>query len=164
MKYVFIVLIFCICTGIGIFFSQKYLKRKRFFSSLISLADKLSIQINFSRERLRVLIEGFDENMKKHLLGIDENFLLFLDKQTELSSEAIFKKADCLKNEEKEVVLQFLKTLGRSDVENQTKEIQGFMARFQEYKKKSDEEQKKYGSLAVKLGVIAGLFCAVILF
>lgn len=163
MKYVFIVLIFGICSGIGYFFSQKYLKRKRFFSSLIALADKLSIQINFSRERLKVLIEDFDANLKKHLLGIDENFILYLDKKAELSSELIFKKADCLKNEEKETILLFLKTLGRSDVDNQTKEIQGYISRFGEFKKRADEEQKKYGSLALKLGVISGLFIAVIL-
>lgn len=164
MKYILIVLVFCICLGVGYFFSMKYMKRKKFFSSLIALADKLSLEINFSRERLKVLLQNFDQNSKKNLLGVDENFVKYLDKNCELTSEEIFKKADCLKMEEKDLILLFLKTLGRSDVENQTKEIQTFISRFGEIKEKCDEEQKKYGSLSIKLGIVAGLFFAIIMF
>lgn len=162
-KFVLIAVLFCLCCGVGYVFSIKYLKRKRFFSSLISLADKLSLEINFSRERLKVLLANFDETSKKHLLGVDENFERYLDKNCELTKEEIFKKADCLKDEEKDQVLLFLKTLGRSDVENQTKEIESFVQRFKQIKQKCDEEQKKFGSLSVKLGIVAGLFCVIIL-
>ncbi len=162
-KYILIVFLFCLCCGVGYVFSIKYQKRKKFYGSLISLADKLSLEINFSRERLKVLLENFDKNSKQHLLGIDENFERYLDKSCELTNEEIFKKADCLKQDEKDQILLFLKTLGRSDVENQTKEIQGFVERFKQTKAKCDEEQKKFGSLSVKLGVIAGLFCVIIL-
>ncbi len=164
MKYVFIILLFLGCCGVGYFFSLKYSRRKKFFNSLIALADKLSLEINFSRERLKVLLQNFDATAKKDLLGIDETFIAYLDKTQELSGDAIFKKADCLKQDEKDAVLLFLKTLGRSDVENQTKEIQTFISRFTEFKKQSDEQQKKYGSLSIKLGVVAGLFLAIILF
>ena len=163
MKYFLIVFVFCLCAFVGWLFSQKYLKRKRFFNALIALADKLSLEINFSRERLKVLLENFDSTNKKHLLGVDEAFADYLDKKCELSSETVFKKADILRQDEKDAVLLFLKTLGRSDVENQTKEIQTFVARFNEMKKVCDQEQKKYGSLSLKLGIVAGLFWAVIM-
>ncbi len=164
MKYILIVMLFCLCVGVGYFFSLKYLKRKRFWGALINLADKLSLEINFSRERLKVLFSSFDMNNKKHLLGIDDAFVDFLDKKCELTKENIFKNAQVLKPEEKDFVLMFLKTLGRSDVENQTKEIQNFCLRFGEIKSQCDAEQKKYGSLSIKLGVVAGLFIAIILF
>lgn len=163
MKYVLIVCIFCICSFVGYAFSVKYMKRKKFFNSLIAFADKLSLEINFSRERLKVLLENFDSANKKNLLGIDEKFIEYLDKKIELTSENVFKKADVLKNEEKDCILLFLKALGRSDVENQTKEIQNFISRFNEMKLKCDAEQKKYGSLSFKLGIVAGLFWVVIL-
>mgnify|MGYP002798444947 CR=1 FL=1 len=164
MKYVLIVVVFCLCVFVGILFSNKYTRRKRFFESLIALADKLALDIKFSRQRLKVLLENFDASNKKNLLGIDENFIEFLDKKCELSNETLFKKADILKAEEKDFILLFFKTLGRSDVENQTKEIQSFIARFNEFKTKCDTEQKKYGALSWKLGVVAGLFWAVIMF
>ena len=69
-----------------------------------------------------------------------------------------------LKNDEKDLVFMFFKALGRRDVENQTKELQGFVSRFSEVKTKCDAEQKKYGALSIKLGVVAGLFWAVIMF
>lgn len=163
MKIFFIAAIFCVCVVIGWRFSNKYLRRKKFFASLITLADKLSLEINFSRERLKVLLENCDENTKKNLLEIDKRFVDYLDKKCELTGEEIFKKADILKNDEKDAVLLFLKTLGRSDVENQTKEIKNFVAKFNEIKSGCDQEHKKYGSLSLKLGVIAGLFFAIIL-
>lgn len=163
MKYFFILLVFLLCCAVGYFFSVKYMKRKKFYASLIALADKMSLEINFSRERLKVLLQNFDPNTKKNLLGIDANFVRYLDKACELTSEEIFPKASCLKNDEKETILLFLKTLGRSDVENQTKEIQTFISRFSEIKQKCDEEQKKYGTLAIKLGIVAGLFFAIII-
>ncbi len=163
MKYLIILILFCISVGVGYFFSLKYLKRKRFWGALINLADKLSLEINFSRERLKVLFSSFDGNTKKYLLGIDEGFVDFLDKKCELTQENIFKNASVLKPEEKDFVLLFLKTLGRSDVENQTREIQNYCIRFGEIKAQCDTEQKKYGSLSVKLGVVVGLFIAIIM-
>ena len=164
MKYFLILIVFCVCVFVGYVFSAKYSKRKKFFSSLISLADKLSLEINFSRERLKVLIENFDATSKKHLLGLDEKFVDYLDKKCELNQEEMFQKIDILKKDEKELILLFFRTLGRSDVENQTKEIQSFVSRFNEIKTQCDLENKKYGSLSFKLGIVAGLFFAVILF
>ena len=163
MKYFFIGLVFCLCVFVGYIISKKFAKRKKFFEGIIAFADKLSLDINFSRERLRVLIENFDLNQRKNLLGIDAAFLDFLDKKGELSNENVFKRADVLKSEEQDVVLLFLKALGRSDVENQTKEINGFVARFVDMKKSCDDEQKKYGTLSLKLGIVAGLFLAIIM-
>lgn len=164
MKYLLIVALFCLCVGVGYFFSLKYMKRKKFWNSLIVLADKLSLEINFSRERLKVLLTSFDDNNKKNLLGITDRFVDYLDKKCELTNEAIFKSAGILKQDEKDFILLFLRTLGRSDVENQTKEIQSFIGRFNEIKVQCDQEQKKYGSLSLKLGVVAGLFIAIIIF
>ncbi|MBR1890261.1 MAG: stage III sporulation protein AB [Clostridia bacterium] len=163
MKYVLIAVVFSICVFVGFVFSAKYTKRKKFFSSIIALADKLSLEINFSRERLKVLIENFDENSKRDLLGIDKKFVDFLDRKVDLSTSELFGKNDVIKNDEKELTLLFFKTLGRSDVENQTKEIQSFVKRFSEIKQTCDAEQKKYGSLSLKLGVVAGLLFAVIM-
>ena len=163
MKYIIIAILFVICLVVGYTFFNKYNKRKKFFKALIMLAEKLTVEINFSRERLKVLIENFDKTTKQNLLGIDEGFLNYLDRKTELNDKEIFKKTDVLKKEEKDFILLFLKTLGRSDVENQTKEIANFTKRFEEFKAVSDVEYKKYGTLSLKLSLIAGLFFVIVL-
>lgn len=164
MKYILICVLFCVCVLVGYIYSTKFLKRKRFFSALIALADKLSLEINYSRERLKILLENFDNSTKKHLLGIDTAFVNYLDRREELTSENVFKNASILKDDEKNCVLLFLKTLGRSDVENQTKEILSFVSRFSQMQAQCEVENKKYGSLSLKLGLIAGLFFAIVLF
>ena len=109
MRYIIIVVLFVICLVIGFTFFSKYDKRKKFFTSLIMLAEKLTVEINFSRERLKVLIENFDKNTKQNLLGIDEGFISYLDKRVELNEKEIFKKADVLKKDEKDFILLFQK-------------------------------------------------------
>lgn len=164
MKYFIIIFIFILCVFIGYIFSIKYKKRKNFFSSIITLANKLSLEINFSRERLKILIENSDFSSKKYLYEIDKKFVDFLDKKSELTEEYLFEKIDFLTKEEKEIVYMFFKTLGRSDVENQTKEIQNFLKRFSQSYEQCESQQKKYGPLSVKLGIVAGLFFAVLIF
>lgn len=163
MKYALLVILFLICTFVGYFFSLKYKKRQKFFSSLIMLAEKLDVEINYSRERLKKLIQEFDNNQRKNLMGIENNYLNFLDGDEELNSELLFKNISFLKPSEKDLVFLFFKNLGRSDVENQSKEIKSYVKRFEEQSKICDSENKKYGSLCTKLGIIAGLFLVVIL-
>lgn len=162
MKFIFIICIFSICLLVGFLFYSKYNKRKKFYTSLIMLAEKLSVEINFSRERLKILVENFDAGVRKNLLGVDEGFISYLEKKDELSLQ-VFSKANCLKQDEKEFILLFLKTLGRSDVENQTKEISAYISRFDEKKEETTKEFKKYGSLSLKLSVVAGLFFTILL-
>ena len=121
------------------------------------------MEINFSRGPLKKLIEGMDEKTKRNLFGLDKNFLNYLSGSEELTQEALFKNCPVLKPEEKEMVFLFFKSLGRSDVLGQSKEILNFVKRFDENLTKCASENKKYGSLSLKLGFIAGLFIVVIL-
>lgn len=163
MKYVLLGMIFIICIGVGYMFSLKYKKRQSFFSALMMLAEKLDVDINYSRERLKKLIEEFDASHKKHLLGIDGNFIRYLEGDGELKTDSLFSNISILKASERDLIYIFFKSLGRTDVENQSKEIKNYIKRFEELSKSSDLENKKYGSLCTKLGLIVGLFVVVIL-
>jgi len=163
MKIFLLILLFAICVLVGYMFSLKYKKRQKFFSSLIMLAEKLDVEINYSRDRLKKLIEEFDANSKKHLLGIDDNYVGYLQGTDELTSDFLFKNISILKPSEKDLIFLFFKNLGRSDVENQTKEIKSYVKRFEQQSQVCDNENKKYGALCTKLGIIVGLFIVVIL-
>ncbi len=163
MKIFLLFLLFSICVLVGYMFSLKYKKRQKFFSSLIMFAEKLDVEINYSRDRLKKLIEEFDANSKKHLLGVDDNYINYLQGDDELTGEKLFKNVSILKPSEKDLIYLFFKNLGRSDVENQTKEIKNYVKRFEQQSQVCDTENKKYGSLCTKLGIIVGLFVIVIL-
>ena len=163
MKWIIMAVLFVFCVAIGFFMSLKYKRRENFYSALIMFAQKLDVEINFSRERLKKLIEDMDEKNKKNLFGLDKNFLAYLGGSAELSQSELFKNIQFLKPEEKETVFLFFRSLGRSDVLGQSKEIANFSKRFDDSLGKCSAENKKYGSLCVKLGVVAGLFLLVIM-
>ncbi len=163
MKIALLVILFCVCVFVGYLFSLKYKKRQKFFSSLIMLAEKLDVDINYSRERLKKLIQEFDLVQRKNLLGIEANYINYLEGDEELTSENLFKNITVLKASERDMIYLFFKNLGRSDVENQTKEIRNYIKRFEEQSQVCDTENKKYGTLCTKFGLIVGLFLVVIL-
>lgn len=163
LKFVLLFLLFVLCATVGYVCSLKYKKRQKFFSSLIMLAEKLDVEINFSRERLKKLIEEIDDSQKKNLCNIDQNYIEYLNGSCELGVEQLFKNISILKASEKDLILLFFKSLGRSDVENQSKEIQSYVKRFESLSASADSENKKYGSLCTKLGIVAGLFVVVVL-
>lgn len=163
MKWVLMAVLFVGCVFVGYLYSNRYKKRVDFFTSLIFFAQKLDVEINFSRERLKKLVEDFDSKSKSNLQGIDASFLTYLNDGGELTTQSLFGNKNLIKKEEKEVVTMFFKNLGRSDVENQTKEIKNSIARFEKMQSESLAEYKKFGKLGIKLGVIAGLALIVIL-
>lgn len=162
MKVFLMIFVFIVCVILGFVFSLKYRRRANFFKALISLAQKLDIGINFSRERLHNIISSLDESVKKNLLGIDKNYLAYLDgSQSELDN--LFKGINILKEQEKEIVLMFFKMLGRSDVDSQSREIKNFLTRFEDLSNLANTENKKYGNLSLKMGVIIGLIAVIII-
>ena len=118
-----------------------------------------------ARRRVQAKIKGRCIRNKDVIIEQEKEIEYYREKIRRLTDneKEIFKKATCLKQDEKDFVLLFLKTLGRSDVENQTKEIQNFVKRFTDIKGTCDVEHKKYGTLSLKLSIIAGLFFAILL-
>ena len=127
------------------------------------LCQKFDVEINYSRERLKNIFLGLDEKQKKKLQGIDINFLSYINNETNFDRDSLFRNLRFLKEEEKDVIFMFFKNLGRSDVDSQSKEIKNFQTRFETLSVTANNENKKYGSLSVKLGIVAGLVIIVIL-
>lgn len=162
MKYIFLILLALATTFIGYMFSQKYRIRANFFQALLFLCQKFDIEINFSRERLKNIFLSLDEKNKSSLKGIDKNFIAFIDGDSPLDKESLFKGITFLKDDEKDMIFTFFKSLGRSDVDSQSKEVKNFQARFESVAEKVNSDNKKYGSLSIKLGIVAGLLLVVI--
>ena len=162
MKLLLLVLIACLAIYIGFIFSKKYKKRENFFLALVMLCQKFDVEINYSRQRLKNIFSSLDDKQKKSLHGIDKNFLSFIDKESPLDKNFLFNGINFLKEDEKDVIFMFFKNLGRSDVDSQSKEIRNFQNRFESFSTSAINENKKYGSLCIKLGIVAGLFIVIL--
>lgn len=162
MKIVLIALLSAGCIGMGYLFSLKYKKRYVFFKTLVMICQKLDVEINYSRERLKNLFAGFDDKTKKNLQGLDKNFLAYLDNSAPLDESTLFKGINFLKQGEKDVILTFFRSLGRSDLASQSKELKNFETRFEDLSQSATTDHKKYGSLCLKLGIVAALVVVVL--
>ncbi len=162
MKILLLAFMACLTIYIGYLFSKKYKTRANFFQALVLLCQKFDVEINYSRERLKNIFNNLDEKQKHKLHGIDNNFISFMNKETPLEREFLFKNIKFLKEEEKDIIFMFFKSLGRSDVDSQSKEIKNFQTRFESLSSSASSENKKYGSLSIKLGIVAGLVIIVL--
>lgn len=163
MKIFIIVLIMILSILVGFIFSKKYSNRNKFFQSLVSLCQKFDVEINYSRERVKNILENLDEKHKINLSGLDKNYISFIEKKNQLNKETLFRNIPFLKENEEDMIFMFFKSLGRSDVDSQSKEIKNFQKKFEDKLKETQTENKKYGTLSIKLGVIVGLFVVVLL-
>ena len=162
MKIILIVILFATSLSIGYFFAAKYRKRQQFFQSMVMLCQKFDVEINYSKERVKNVISNLDEKHKNKLFGIDKNYISFLDQENSLDKDTLFKNISFLKEDEKDLIYMFFKSLGRSDLDSQSKEINNFLSRFETLSSAAEKDNKKYGSLSIKLGLIAGLFITVL--
>ncbi len=162
MKFILLGALMFICIFIGYIISLKYSRRAKFFKTIVMLCQKLNVEINFSRERLKALFLSFDEKTQKQLASLDKNYIEYLENNSQLTEENLFKGITFLKQNEKDLLLLFFKSLGRSDLASQSQELSNYEKRFTEFSELSSSENKKFGSLSIKLGIIAGLVVVVL--
>ena len=164
MKYVLLTVVVFGMIYIGFGILKFYQKRKKFFEDLTLFCNKLCVDISFSKENLRTIINQNINNFGKDFKSILENYLFFLENnESVLSKEELFKKNSLIRDDEKEIVLHFFKDLGRLDASNQVLEIQNYHSRFESSKKQAEEENKKFGALSLKLMVLLGAVIVIIL-
>ena len=148
--------------GFGIL--RFYQGRKRFFEDLTLFCNKLCVDISFSKENLKTIINQNIASYGKNFRSVLQGYLQYLENnENVLSVDSLFKKSSLQKEDEKEFILQFFKDLGRLDASNQVLEIQNYKAQFENYRKNAEEENKKFGGLSLKLMILFGILVAIIL-
>lgn len=162
MKILLIVIFSSICFAFGAKFYFKYKRRKNFFDALIFLCHKFDVEINFSRERVVNIISSLEEKVKQNLYGLDKNFISSIENKESLEKDKLLKNLTFLSEEEGNSIFLFFKSLGRSDMENQLKEINNFENKFSQFCTASSQEFKKYGKLSIKLAIVACLMVVVL--
>ncbi|MBE7073815.1 MAG: hypothetical protein E7379_01840 [Clostridiales bacterium] len=162
MKILLIAMLCGIALFIGYKISKKYKNRYIFFQSMVMLCQKFDVEMNYSKERIKNIIINLDEKHKKNLFGIDANYISFLNQESPLNEDSLFKNIQFLKQDEKNVLFMFFKSLGRSDLDSQSKEIKNNLSRFEGYCKDTEAEHKKYSALSIKLGIVASLFIIIL--
>ena len=75
----------------------------------------------------------------------------------------MFSKRCVLSTEEKQLVFMFFDGLGKYDLFNQIKEIENYNSKFKALIETAEVENKKFGGLYIKLGLMLGILIGILI-
>jgi stage III sporulation protein AB len=156
-----ILILIALCTYVGYGFSRYYINRFEFIKKFRFFLSAITLDINFSHQKLATMIEQH-KTQSKELNKLLKNFLACLDKK-KLDDDTLFNSIKLLKDDEKQTIAKFFASLGRFDVENQTKHIQNFDAITENWQNAAEQDKNRFAPLFVKLGIIVGVMISLIL-
>ena len=163
MKITFLLSIVVLFGFVGFGISSHYSDRKKFFFELKGFANALKNEISFSLTKLVDAVEKLNLQYKnKSLNQLLDNYLSILKNKQEISSGILFKNINILTEQEKNHIFLFFKRLGHVDIFNQLSEIDNYVDVFDEYYISSKKDSEKYCPLYTKMGVLIGLFVAIV--
>lgn len=162
VKFFIGVMVVAFTTYCGYLCANKYRKRKAFFEALYQFNELFLAEIAYYR---RPIIEWLNN------ISLKGDFALFIYEYTRrvtnqipiqgiLVDDSIFA---FLKNEEKTSIETYFSTLGKGDSVSQKNYFSTEKERLSTWRKKAEEDVKKYGDLYVKLGFLFGLFVLIII-
>lgn len=152
LKIILAVLIVAFATYVGYFLSEKYRRRKSFMAQLFSFNERFLSELSYSRRPLKEFFKEY--SYKGDFLKLLNNY----------SSGGIEESAlSFLTADEKSYVGAYFGILGRGDAYAQSGYFAAQKQFIAEYKQGSEADAKKYCSLYIKIGFLAGLAAVVII-
>lgn len=152
MKIIIGIFFLFLCTFIGYNLSLKYTKRKIFYGNFFNFNEKLLREVSFLQTTIVSLLNDIDINTDfydslKHYVNTKE---FKFDKQY-------------LLEEEKNELNRYFKTIGTSDKNGQIEYLNSMDITLKNKRIQSEENEKKYRTLYIKMGFLIGLIILIIL-
>ena len=152
MRLILGCVILCLCTYIGYFLSQKYVKRKEFYQDFISFNNKMKNEVSFFQNTIDNIIKK-SEN--------DGDFYKYLLNKKNIN--VCDYKCEYLTTEENKYVKNYVKELGTTDKDSQLKYFDIVDDDISKIYEKVESDEKKYKVLFLKLGFLFGLIILIVL-
>lgn len=168
LKLVGALLLVIASSAIGISISNRFAKRPKHIRQLQSALQLLEAEITYSQTPLQLAfmriavqlpdpIKEFFQVLSEQMNKEADFFSLWNQQVEELASSASFKKNEI------EILKQFGNSLGRHDLIHQQKQIRLALTHLHRELEEAREEHSKYTKLAKSLGVLVGVFLALLL-
>lgn len=168
MKWVIALLFMTVTTWIGLEWSHKFNQRPMHIRQLKNALQILEAEMLYSQLPLQ---DAFRE-IAKQMPAPTNLFFSFLstemEKQTgdfnrlwELAVQRLMQQAALAYNDQ-EILLQFGRTIGQHNFEQQQKHIQLALSHLDRELEEATHQQHKYGKIAKSLGFLSGLFIVIV--
>ena len=165
IKLVLYGLILAVSSFIGITIAQKYNNRVKNLREMKKALNHFKTKIKFTYEPLPEILEERIESVTGESKQI---FISALEKMEnknagEAWNEAIEASNVMLEQEDKDILKNLGKLLGKTDIEGQLSEIELTSSFLDSQIKKAEQEREKNGKLYKTLGVITGIGIVIVL-
>lgn len=169
MKWIGALLFISITTWAGFEWSHKLSKRPAQIRQLKNALKILEAEMLYSQLPLRAAFHSISEQISQptksffhglatNMKASDVDLLLLWDKQVNL-----FINSSSLGKNEEEILIQFGRTLGQHDFNQQQKHIQLTAAHLERELEEARDNQLRYGNMTKSLGFLCGLFIVLLL-
>ena len=166
IKYILLIAIFGLSTGIGILISKSYENRVIELKEFKNVLNIMKTKIKFTYEPLA---EIFKQISKDNQTNVERIFGQMANQITYYPTKDVWENciqdADIsIKQEDKDILKKLGKLLGQTDVEGQISEIEVTQNFLDTQIEKAEEEKKKNQKMYKTLGIVTGLVFVIILF
>ena len=151
IKIACLTLIFVGVSYVGVAVGKTYVKKEKFFNEVLTFLNVLANNIQFNKSKLSNVIDENIDNFKTEFKQV------LVDYKTGKSSSVGF-----LTEYENQKVLEFLNSIGFFDVCGELNNIERYNQIFNRLYNESVLNNKKYGELYSKLGIMLGLIVVII--
>lgn len=139
-------------TFIGLIFSNRMTRRRKFFEELISFTNSLASDLKFKQSMISEIISVQIKNYSGKLKDLLDEYVFYLKNGGDLK----LSKFD-MSQREYSTVVEFFTSIGTLDLDTQLFVFENHKTKFSEYYKASEKQEKNFGKTAVKLGFLGGL-------
>ena len=166
VKYILLIAIFGLSTGIGKLISKSYENRVIELKEFKNILNIMKTKIKFTYEPLA---EIFKQISKDNQTNVEKIFGQIANQITYYPTKDVWENciqdADIsIKQEDKDILKRLGKLLGQTDVEGQISEIEVTQNFLDTQIEKAEEEKKKNQKMYKTLGIVTGLVFVIILF
>jgi stage III sporulation protein AB len=168
LKIAGLILVFIVCSTVGMMMSMKLSKRVRQIESFICAVGLIATEIRYFASPVEVLVEKLNQIEEYRQLKVFEMCKLNLkhEKQFSKAWELAIKEAEhtlSLQSADYESLLWFGRSLGTTDVQGQLANCENCCEQLSQRLTLAREDMNKKGKMYSSLGVLTGIFVAVML-
>lgn len=157
------VIILCVLCSLIIFIAYKisiyYKQRQMLFENLCEFCNYVQTEIGFLKTDITAVADKFCNCSSKDFSKILELYITTLKKSQNFYDDFLdnLSKLSILKNSEKEKICSFFDGLGKSGQQEQIAQIENFKNDFMLELVNTKDDNKKYGAVSLKLGLLLSL-------
>ena len=146
----------------GFVLAKKYRKRKLFFAQLKEFNERFLSEVSYYRRPLGEFVSKYV--YKGEFQNFLQNFFAEIEEISQSNEREInFDDCEFLKGEDKNLVEDYFKMLGKGDSASQKTYFSAGKEWIAKLYGDAENEYKKYGDLYIKLGFLCGLLILILI-